>query len=516
VTGPTVQALLAASFRRHRGDPCLLWEGGEATFGETAGRVTGVASWIAGHVGDLRHVAIVLPNGRAYIESILACTLASAVRIPLSAREPLELIAAKLTESSAEVLIATSEIVAALEGWIRDTGCPAVAVGEGALPPGALASFEQLAAAAASPVPLSGTESDRYRLSFTGGTTGVPKAVVQTHRQERALIRNLLLEVVQPGPASTFVAATPLSHAAGAFVLPAVLAGGSVSWLEHFDPARLTDASWLGETAAARTVETFVVPTAMADLVSAAARSHDLHTVVYGGAPCPAPVLSAALDRLGDQALVQVYGQAEAPMTICVASRADHSAGLVTDGWVGHPFMFVEVSVGTSEESGDQVGELIVRAEHVMEGYWRRPEETAGCLGADGALRTGDVGRIESDGSVRIVGRVREMLISGGFNVYPDDVERRLRQAGLNDVPISVFGIAHPRWGEAVVLAAACPPDTAAATRERVRAAADEALAYYERPKEIFIVSDLPLTPVGKVARQTLASRFSSAFAGHE
>jgi malonyl-CoA/methylmalonyl-CoA synthetase len=149
----------------------------------------------------------------------------------------------------------------------------------------------------------------------------------------------------------------------------------------------------------------------------------------------------------------------------------------------------------------------------VMDGYWRRPEETAGCLDQDGTLHTGDVGRIEPDGSVRIIGRQREMIISGGFNVYPDDVERRLRLRGLADVPMSVFGLAHPRWGEAVAIAVACPPDTAASVAQRVREVAQDALSYYEQPKALFTVEDLPLTSVGKVARQDLASRFGSHFA---
>jgi fatty-acyl-CoA synthase len=223
-------------------------------------------------------------------------------------------------------------------------------------------------------------------------------------------------------------------------------------------------------------------------------------------------VLAAALDSIGADALVQVYGQAEAPMTICVASRADHAAGRVADGWVGHPFMFVAVDVVGADGSADEVGEIVVHAEHVMDGYWRRPEETARCLDASGGLHTGDVGRLDADGGLRIVGRLRELIITGGFNVYPDDVERRLRQGGLGDLPLSVFGIAHPRWGEAVVVAAARGADASAAVRERVRTAAQQALAYYEQPKEIFVVDTLPLTAVGKVARKQLATHYSAHF----
>jgi fatty-acyl-CoA synthase len=507
MAGPTIQSMLTRAFRRYADRDCLVWESGTASFGETGERAGRLARWLDENVGEQRHVAIALPNGRAYLESILACTLAGAVRVPLSPREPIDTLRSKLDESDTEVVIATPEIVSELGDWLTGSGRAALSVADGEA-----VALDQVARQPARTIQAA-TESDRYRLSFTGGTTGSAKAVVQTHRQERAMIRNLLLETVRPGPRTTFVAATPLAHAAGAFVVPTVLSGGSVSWLGRFDPERLADSSWLGTDGAGRKVETFIVPTAMADLTSAARNRHDLATVVYGGAPCPDPVLSAAVDRLGSQALVQVYGQAEAPMTICVASRDDHRAGLVTDGWVGHPFMFVTVAVVGGPDPQPDVGELVVRAEHVMDGYWRRPEETAGCLDQDGTLHTGDVGRIEPDGSVRIIGRQREMIISGGFNVYPDDVERRLRLRGLADVPMSVFGLAHPRWGEAVAIAVACPPDTAASVAQRVREVAQDALSYYEQPKALFTVEDLPLTSVGKVARQDLASRFSAHFA---
>jgi acyl-CoA synthetase (AMP-forming)/AMP-acid ligase II len=366
-------------------------------------------------------------------------------------------------------------------------------------------------------------EDQRYRRSVTGGTTGTPKAVVQTHRQERAMIRNLLMEVVRPGPGTVFVAATPLAHAAGAFVLPTLLWGGGLSWLERFDPERLVDATWLPGDLGPGSLESFVVPTVLADVAEAARPGHALRTLVYGGAPCPAPVLAAAVDRLGPDALNQVYGQAEAPVTICVASPADHAAGRVVDGWVGFPFRFVDVSIDGGQGDGGQdgrpadVGEVVVRGEHVMEGYWGRPEETAERLDADGGLHTGDVGRLDADGGLRIVGRAREMVISGGFNVYPDDVERRLRVHGVGDQAISVFGVPHERWGEAVVVAVVRNPAEADdVQRDRVARVAEETLSYYERPKGVLLLDDLPVTSVGKVARQSLAQEYAGLFAAEQ
>jgi fatty-acyl-CoA synthase len=506
-TGLTVQNLISRAFRRHAQQPCILWESGAASYAETAVRAGRLAGWLADQALETRHIAIALPNGREYLESILACAVGNLVRVPLSPKEPLEVLRAKLTESSIEVLIAPPEILDGLSDWLRDGRCAALAVaGHSQFP-----CYDDVVAAAEAAALVAGVDTDRYRLSFTGGTTGVAKAVVQTHRQERALIRNLLLEVVNPGPDRTFVAATPLAHAAGAFVLPTILRGGTVSWLDRFDPERLTDASWLGRDGESRGVETFAVPTAMSDLAgTATAGKHDLARVVYGGAPCPAPVLESALASIGSDRLVQVYGQAEAPVTICVAAPEDHAAGRVKDGWVGHPFMFVEVEIAGAS-ADNEVGEIVVRAEHVMEGYWRRPEETAQCIDSSGGLHTGDVGRLDPDGGVRIVGRSRELIISGGFNVYPDDVERRLRSTA-GDIPLSVFAVAHPRWGEAVVVAAQGGGAAEDAVRGRIEAAAEEALSYYERPKQVFVIDALPLTAVGKVARNELADRYQSYF----
>jgi malonyl-CoA/methylmalonyl-CoA synthetase len=149
-----------------------------------------------------------------------------------------------------------------------------------------------------------------------------------------------------------------------------------------------------------------------------------------------------------------------------------------------------------------------------MEGYWGRAEETAERLDADGGLHTGDLGRLDAAGGLRIVGRAREMVISGGFNVYPDDVERRLRLR-LHQVQLSVFAVPHARWGEAVMVAAVRDGSgDDRAQQERVDAAAQSALAYYERPKKVFLVDELPLTSVGKVARLQLAQRFGSDLDG--
>jgi len=506
----TVQTILLQALRRHGVSPCLRWEGGTASYAETRARVTALAAWLQRHSEPGSHVAILLDDGREYVETILACAVAGRARAPLNAREPLETSAKKLEHVNSSVIVTSAEYWEDIRAHLDASELAVVLVG-GA--PAELASYQAIVAAADGPATLDLVSAEAtYRLSFTGGTTGAPKAVVQTHKQELAMIRNLLLEVVTPAAGSVFVAATPLSHASGAFVAPVILGGGSISWTARFDPERLVDSDWLGD---GLDVQTFLVPTALGDVADAAVCGSALETVVYGGAPCARPVLERSLERLGP-CLVQVYGQAEAPMTICVLGKDEHGDLDAIDGSVGRPFTFVDVAIEGSDGSRlavGEAGEVVVRAEHVMSGYWGLEEETLERLRPDGALLTQDIGSFDEAGRLRLVGRSRELIISGGFNVFPDDVERRVGSLeGVSN--LAIFAVPHARWGEAVV--AAVVPDQPAreeqAILDQLGEEAGARLAAYERPKRVVFIDELPLTSVGKVSRKRLSEQFADLF----
>ena len=502
---PTVQAVVLRALARHQDRPCLRWEGGQANYAETRRRVRALAAWMQERSDPGARVGILLHNGREYVESILACAAAGRVRVPLNERETGELNAKKIEAVGISILVTSGsgweEVAPHLQGRR-----PTLLLVEGA------GGYEEACHAAVGGA-LSPTEpGSLYRLSFTGGTTGTAKAVMQTHVQELAMMRNLLLEVMQPSAQTAFVAATPLAHASGAFVVPTILGGGSVTWTSRFDPERLVSASWLGEDLR---LQTFLVPTALGDVAQAAPERHALDSVIYGGAPCPRPTLEAALAQLG-QCLVQVYGQAEAPMTICILDKASHADLDAIDGSVGNPFLHVDVriEVDGAEAPEGTAGEVVVRAEHVMSGYWGHERETAERLTPDGGLLTQDLGYLDANGRLRLVGRSRELIISGGFNVYPDDVERRLGALpGIQQ--LAVFGVNHPRWGEAVVVAVTGDGITASdspAVLESLRPVFNQRLANYEVPKAVVVVDRLPLTSVGKVSRKDLANRHADLF----
>lgn len=323
------------------------------------------------------------------------------------------------------------------------------------------------------------------------------------------MVRNLLLEAFRPRPGTVFVASTPLSHASGAFVVPTVLGGGALSAASQFDPEALLAVD-------SGALQTFVVPTMLSDLADAYRGERRPDAVIYGGAPCPSATLRRAVACFGDS-LVQLYGQAEAPMTISILDGAMHFDLDRVAGSAGRPFAFVDVEIVDSQLDDvpqGEVGEVVVAAEHVMTGYWRDEEATAAKLLADGRLKTEDLGYLDDDGLLWLVDRAREIVITGGHNVFPGAVEGVL--AGVAGVKeICVFGVPHPRWGEAVIAVVSYVPGTDKTVLENLLARqAEERLAYYQRPKLIVFDNNLPRTQLGKVSRRDLRNQYVDSFAG--
>jgi acyl-CoA synthetase (AMP-forming)/AMP-acid ligase II len=508
---PSVGHVLAAAFTQFRDRVLLRSASEQLTYAVTWRRVTAIAGWMRANSPEGARVAILLPNCQEYVEVILAAALAGRPRVPLNGREPVANQVSKLDDSDSQIVVTDGDTAAALAELMPDSTYRLLVVGAGTPHLDAhWTSYDD--ATEHAPITLADISAIRggelFRLAYTGGTTGEPKAVMTSHTGELAMARNILLgRAIEPGPDRVFVAATPLSHASGSFVLSVVLAGGSIGWLSGFDPARLLDAERWGDGIA---VETFLVPTALADLIATTVdRAAPVHSIVYGGAPCPPDVQRAAARRFPGT-LSQLYGQAEVPMTICLLDRADHADLDRSYGAVGRPFPFVEVRLDGGAD--DQVGEIVVRAEHAMLGYWNKPEATRAAFDEDGALRTSDIGRIDERGYVHIVDRARDLIITGGYNVYPADVERRL--AGVPGVASSaVAGVLHPRWGEAVVLAVVRSDD---ATEDHVRAAiaarCSEQLASFERPKAVVMVDEIPLSPLGKISRRDLRAKLGELF----
>jgi len=348
--------------------------------------------------------------------------------------------------------------------------------------------------------------SDLGMVVYTGGTTGRPKGVMLT---QGSLLTTVLMAASEwDWPAEMRVmAATPVSHAAGILVYPTMLKGGVFSMLSGFTAARFRQfVAREGVTA------TFLVPTMIYRLLDDIPEGEDLgslQTILYGAAPIAEARLREALRRFGP-IFMQLYGQTEAPTCLTYLSKSQHDPqdpGALRS--CGTPLAAVQLELldgqGGPVRRGSR-GEICVRGPLVMQGYWRRPSETAEAL-RDGWLHTGDIGEFDERGRLHIVDRIKDLIISGGLNVYPSEVEQALT-AHPDIAAAAVCGIPDESWGEAVC----------AAVIRRAGATLDEAAVQQwvrERkgpvfvPKQLRFVDALPVTLIGKVDRKQLRSLFA-------
>ena len=344
---------------------------------------------------------------------------------------------------------------------------------------------------------------DPVVVAYTSGTSGALKAVVHTQASWAAIAANVLANLVCPGPDSVMLHAASLIHASGTFVLPYWVRGGVSAVLPGFDPATYLDA-----VSAHRATEINLVPTMLGMLVaSGAAERSDvsqLRTAFYGASPMPGPLLEQVLDLWGPR-FVQYYGQTEAPLAITVLDKGDHAD---PDLWgsCGHPSVDAEVRV--ADEDGRpldvaEVGELQLRAPFAMAGYYAAPELTAETITTDGWVRTRDLARVDERGYLTLVDRTSDMIITGGYNVYPREVEEALLTHPAVTAA-AVVGAPDETWVEAVTAFVTLRPGVQPPAAEELRGSVRARLAAYKVPKEVHVVDALPLSPVGKVLRRAL------------
>ena len=349
-------------------------------------------------------------------------------------------------------------------------------------------------------VPL--TAADPLLVLYTSGTTGTLKAVEHTQGSYAAITANILANLISPDRDSVMLHAASLIHASGTFVLPYWVRGGCAAVLDGFDPDGYVD-----HIARYHVTELNVVPTMLGMLVAngAAERADvsSLRTAVYGASPMPLPLVEQVLDLWGPR-LAQYYGQTEAPLCITVLDRQDHLDPSLL-GSAGHPAVDAEVVVTTEDGTPvapGEVGEVRVRAPFQMRGYAGAPELTAETVTPDGWVRTRDLARVADRGYLTLVDRTSDMIVTGGYNVYPREVEEVLlghpAVAGA-----AVVGAPDDRWVEAVTAFVTLRPGTSV-TEDELRTLVRSRLAGYKVPKQVRFVDALPLSPVGKVLRRAL------------
>jgi fatty-acyl-CoA synthase len=346
--------------------------------------------------------------------------------------------------------------------------------------------------------------SEVAMISFTGGTTGNPKGVMQTYS---VVQQNLLMELSEwPWPEQPrLIVTTPLSHGAGYMVLPTLYQGGAVITGRFSTPQEITFA--ITDTAAD---SVFLVPSLMYKLLDLpdAQRTTlgELKFTVYGASPILASRLADVLSCFGGK-IVQLYGQTEAPMIITSLSDADHRRTDRSDLLLscGRPVAGVAVRIVADGRDAlvGEVGEIYVSGPLVCAGYWNNVEETSEAF-VDGWLHTGDLAHRDSEGYLFLVGRSKEMFISGGFNIYPKEVEDVIGEIeGI--AAVAVIGIPDPLWGEASAAFVVAEGVTTGQLQDYVRDRKGPILV----PKIVEFIDSLPLTEVGKPDKRALRAKYN-------
>ncbi|OBF28733.1 fatty-acid--CoA ligase FadD8 [Mycobacterium sp. ACS4331] len=347
-------------------------------------------------------------------------------------------------------------------------------------------------------------------LSYTGGTTGKPKGVMMTTRATTTMTTIQLAEWEWPEN-PRFLMLTPLSHAGAAYFLPTLIKGGEMHVMAKFDPGAAL--RYIEEH---RITATFVVPAMLYALLDHPdSRTRDLSSLetVYYGASAINPVrLAEAIERFG-QIFAQNYGQSEAPMAISYLAKKDHDEQRLTS--CGRPTLFARCALldadGNPVPQGE-VGEVCVSGPLLSGGYWQLPEETAKTF-RDGWLRTGDMAREDSDGFWFIVDRVKDMIVTGGFNVYPREVEDVVAEHPAV-AQVCVVGTPDDKWGEAVTAVvvlredAGRDEDAIATMTAEIQAAVKDRKGSVQAPKQVVVVDALPLTGLGKPDKKAVRARF--------
>jgi fatty-acyl-CoA synthase len=370
-----------------------------------------------------------------------------------------------------------------------------------------------LAASAATfePQPLVAPQihpEDLSALAYTGGTTGKPKGVMNTYRGSAAMAQLMVSEWQWPEEVRHLIC-TPLSHAGASLFVPVLLQGGSMVVLPGFDA---------GEVLAAiernRITTMMLVPSMIYALLDhprfGSTDLSSLRTVFYGASAISPARLREAIVKMGP-IFVQFYGQTEAVMTVCVLRKEEH---LVDDearlASCGRPVPWVRVAL--LDDDGNQVqqgspGELCVRGPLVMKGYWNKPQETVEAF-ANGWLHTGDVARADKDGYLTIVDRKKDMIVTGGFNVFPREIEDVL-STHPSVAAVAVVGVPDERWGEAVKAVVVARPGQTVDVEALTTLVKDRKGSHYA-PKSIDIVDSIPVSPLGKPDKKALRARYWS------
>ncbi len=472
------------------------------TFAEVNTRANQLAHALrAVGVSARSRVALLVNNGEHSVPLDFACVKASLNRVPLNSRLSVQEHARMVQEANCEALVfgpdlaeRAADLARAVPG-LRCYGLGAALSDGGDLLP--------IAAMQPHTAPESDARPDDVVLTlYTSGTTGVLKAAQHTQASYAGICRNILLNLLPVTPEDSMLHSASLIHASGTFILPFWLRGAVSIVLPGFVPANFLEAI---EKYRATAIN--LVPTMMQMLLEHPDIDRrdlsSLSRIIYGASPMPRTVINRAMAKFGRDKFWQYYGQTEVPLCLAVLRPEDHTDDLL--GACGRPAIDVEIRL--VNEAGQPVaegepGEILVRSDSAAAGYFNAPELTAQSFDAEGWVHTRDVGVFDARGFLHLRDRTSDMIISGGYNVYPREVEDAL----LTHPAVfeaAVVGAPDEKWVEAVVAFVVLKPDAAVEEADLIRHVAGQ-IASYKKPHAVRFVASIPKTAVGKLDRKAL------------
>ena len=482
-------------------------DGRRISYGELYERTIGLCAALEA-VGISRgaRLAVLLDNSIEMVVTEWVCLLGGYVWVALNTRSSADEIAAIVADSSPAILVVAARYEHLVGALDRVSDCRLVMLDGG--------WDDLIAPVEAAREPVGGAASAPVRIRYTSGTSGRPKGAVLPRRSYDASLE-IVSSVIGPLEESdVLVQVAPMTHAAGAMLLPHAAVGARALLVERFDARAFIDL-----VARERATSVFLVPTMLVRVLDALddpCRLSTLKTIVYGGASMPVEPLAAGIERLGAR-FVQIYGLTESTWPVTALGREDHLRRDGEDeaawrhrlGSCGRPTPIGELRIVDEhgrEVGVGEIGELWVRGRNTMTGYWKPPggEQPDDAKGLDvaGWMHTGDLGWRDAEGYVTIVDRLGDMIVSGGFNVYPREVEDALcsHPAVLE---AAVVGRPSAEWGETVHAAVVLKPG-ASVTSDALVAHCAMRIASYKKPRSLEIVESLPRNASGKTLRRLL------------
>lgn len=507
-TGATYLELIERGARQNADRVAIIFGDEEQTFAQVNARANQFAHAFAA-LGATPHtrVALLVNNGLLSVPLDFGCVKAAVNRVPLNSRLSAPEHVRMLQDAQCSILIfgadlaeRAQELKAALPE-LRCLGLGVEITGDG--------DFLAIAARQTDAAPEIAVQADDIVLTlYTSGTTGVLKAAQHTQASYAGICRNVLLNLFPVGPNDSMLHSASLIHASGTFVLPFWLRGAKTVILPGFVPA-----AFLAAIERYRVTAINLVPTMLQMLLESPDLERrdlsSLERIIYGASPMPRAVIDRAIAKFGQNRFWQYYGQTEAPLCLTVLRPEDHHGELL--GACGRPALDVEIRL--VDEHGKDVpqgeaGEIVVRGPTTVAGYFNAPALTSETFAADGWVHTRDIGLFDEHGFLHLRDRTSDMIISGGYNIYPREVEDALL-AHPAVLECAVVGAPDEKWVEAVTAFVALRPGQTVRESELIAFAASK-VASYKKPHRIFFTQDIPKTAIGKLDRKVLRARLRS------